>query len=313
MSRIVTLTMNPAIDRTIMVDHVIPQKKLRTSAPRFEPGGGGVCVARALHRLGGDTLAIFPSGGDAGRLLERLLRDEGVPIHAVPIAGFTRENITVEETATRQEYRFVLPGPRVDPQHAQTCADELFSLAREGEWIVASGSMPTGVPDDFLARLAVEARARGLKFVVDSTAQPLRRAIEAGVWMCKPNLNELIDLAGRPLDQEADQEAVVRNLIERGRAEIVLASLGAGGAFLAWKDGAARLRTPTVSIRSRVGAGDSTVAGMVLRLAEGWPVLEAARYGIAAGAAAVMTHGSELCRRGDTERLYAAMREDGAG
>jgi 6-phosphofructokinase 2 len=308
MARIVTLTMNPAIDRTIMVDRVVPERKLRTGPPRFEPGGGGVNVARAVTRLGGEALAVFPSGGDAGRLLERLLTAERVPHQPVRISGLTRENITVEETSTRQDFRFVLPGPQIDSGDVETCYEAMLALTEPGSYVVVSGSLPASVDPAFVARLAAEVKRRGARFVLDSTGEPLRRALEAGVFMCKPNLRELCEIAGAALEDDAAQERAVQALLVQDRAEIVLASLGAGGAYLAWKGGTARLRTPAVPIRSRVGAGDSTVAGMVLRLVEGWSVLDAATYGIAAGAAAVMTHGSELCRREDTERLYKTMK-----
>jgi len=312
MRRIVTLTMNPAIDRTLMVDRVIPERKLRTGPPRFEPGGGGVNVARAVVRLGGDALAVFPSGGDAGRLLERLLANEGVPFKPIRIGGLTRENITIEETSTRQDYRFVVPGPKVDDTDVATCFETMLTLIDSGEYVVSSGSMPSGTDGQFMARLAAEAKRRGAHFVLDSTGESLRLALEAGVFLVKPNLNELCDIAGAELHDDLSQEAAVRAMIDRGHAEIVLASLGAGGALLGWRDGMMRLRTPTVPIRSRVGAGDSTVGAMVMRLAEGWSVPEAATYGIAAGAAAVMTHGSELCRREDAERLYEVMKRGGA-
>jgi len=312
MPRIVTLTMNPAIDRTLMVDRVVPEKKLRTGPPRFEPGGGGINVARAVVRLGGDALAVFPSGGDAGRLLERLLADETVPFKAIRISGLTRENITIEETGTRQDYRFVVPGPEVDAMDVETCFETMLSLIERGAFVVASGSLPAGTDAAFMARVAGAAKQRGARFVLDSTGEPLRRALEAGVYLCKPNLRELCDIAGVELADDLSQEAAVRAIIDRGGAEIVLASLGPGGALLAWKDGLMRLRTPVVPIRSRVGAGDSTVGAMVMRLAEGWALPDAATFGVAAGAAAVMTHGSELCRREDTERLYETMRRGGA-
>jgi 6-phosphofructokinase 2 len=308
LSTLVTITLNPAIDRTLVVDRVVPEKKLRTGPPRFEPGGGGINVARAACRLGGSALAVFPSGGDAGRLLERLLGTEHVPFRAIPIDGVTRENITIEETATRQDYRFVLPGPHLHPSDAHACVQAIEALTPAPAYVVASGSMPAGVEAGFLAELGARVKARGAKFVLDSSGAALSLALEAGVFLVKPNLPELCQIAGRPLEDDASQEAAARAIVADGRAEIVLASLGAGGALVVWRDGTARLRSPVVPIRSRVGAGDSTVAAMVMRLADGWTVLDAATFGIAAGAAAVMTHGSELCRREDTERLYAGMR-----
>lgn len=308
--RIITLTMNPSLDRSVTVERVVPEKKLRCSRANHEPGGGGINVSRALRELGGHSLAIYPSGGDFGRYLSDLLESEGVTHRPIPIAGWTRLNVSVEETATHQDYRFVMPGPDLTAAEQDACIESITSLVPDPQYIVVSGSLPPGVPDDFYARLARHAKQRQLRLVLDTSGPPLLAAMEEGVFLTKPNLNELRKLAGSELADDADQAAFVRSLIASGRCEAVLASLGAAGAMLAMNDELLYLRTPTVPIRSRVGAGDSTVAGLVLALMRGDTLRDAALYGIAAGAAAVMTPGSRLCRRSDVEHLYETMRAD---
>ena len=163
---------------------------------------------------------------------------------------------------------------------------------------------PPGVPDDFYARLARLGDELGAKVIVDTSQRALCAAVEAGVYLIKPNLRELSQLAGRDLEDEADQERVAGEIVRNGGARYVVVSLGAAGVLLVSEDGCERMRAPTVPIKSKVGAGDSMVAGIVLSLARGMPPREAVRFGVAAGAAAVMTPGTELCRREDTERLY---------
>src|SRR5512143_3270454 len=142
MASIVTLTMNPALDIATATDTVVPTHKLRCEAPRYDPGGGGINVARAVHALGGDALAIFPAGGAAGETITRLLRAEGVPYEAVPIAGFTRESLAVEERRSGLQFRFILPGPELGTADQQRCLDRLAAAASQAAYVVASGSLP---------------------------------------------------------------------------------------------------------------------------------------------------------------------------
>lgn len=307
---IVTLTMNPSLDQSTTVERVVPQKKLRCSRPRYEPGGGGINVSRALRRLGGDSVAIFPAGGDAGKYVKLLLAEEGVIHRAVPIVAGTRINVAIEATSTHEDYRFVMPGAKLTEAEWQACLDELAALPEDPGVIVSSGSLPPGVPENFNALLAAHAKQRGARFVLDCSGRALELALAEGVFLFKPNLGELSVLAGRDFADNADLEGFARGLVESGKCAVALVSLGAAGALFVTGDEALHLRSPSVPIRSRVGAGDSTVAGFVLGLSRGLSLKDAAIFGVAAGAAAVMTPGSELCRREDAERLFEAMRTD---
>ena len=310
---IVTLTMNPAVDVGVGVDRVVPDTKLRCGRPRHDPGGGGINVARVVGELGGEALALYTAGGWAGDLLRSLLDGADLRHEPIDVKGATRENVTVVETVTERQYRFVMPGPELTLEEWQRCLDRVAALDPPPEYLVASGSLPPGVPDGFYVDLGEQLAGRGIRYVLDTSGNALSKAARGGVFLLKPNLRELGQLAGRDVIEEPEQERAARGLVDEGRVEVVVVSMGAGGALLVTREGSERIAAPTVPIQSRVGAGDSTVAGIVLALARGEDVATAVRYGIAAGAAAVMTPGTELCRRSDVERLFRRMQEGKGG
>jgi len=301
---IVTLTMNPAIDVSASVDYVIPDDKLRCGSPTYEAGGGGINVARAIRKLGGDALALFPAGGPAGVLLGTLLDAERVRHRTVPIGGWTRENMNVAERVTRRQFRFIMPGPPLVEREWQAILVELDALDPTPGFVVASGSLPPGVPADFYAQLARRLRGRGVRLVLDSSGEPLRRAIGTGVYLLKPSLREFEELTGEEGCEESRLPVLARRLVDAARCEILILSLGARGVFWMSATERGRLAAPAVPVKSSVGAGDSMVAGVVLSLARGRALADAVRFGVAAGAAAVMNPGTELCRAEDVERLY---------
>jgi 6-phosphofructokinase 2 len=307
MAGILTVTMNPAIDKSSSVGRVTPEQKLRCRAPQYEPGGGGINVSRAVRLLGGDSTALYLAGGPTGDMLAALLDGEGITHQAVRIRELTRQNLTVYEDSSGQQFRFGMPGPVTTSEECSECLDIISRLNPHPAFIVASGSLPPGVPEDFYGRLAGMARDMGSKMVVDTSGAPLKHAVQEGVFMIKPNARELGQLAGRDIADESEQEKLAQELIRTGRCQVIVVSLGAAGALMVNREGKTRLRSPSVKPRSKVGAGDSMVAGTVIGLERGYSMVEAVRFGVAAGAAAVMTEGTGLCRREDTERLYARM------
>jgi 6-phosphofructokinase 2 len=308
MKRVVTVTMNPAVDASASTDRVATDEKLRCGPLEREPGGGGINVARAVGKLGGEALAVYPAGGPMGQLLGELLDREPVRHHRVAISGSTRENVTIRESGSGRQYRFVMPGPELDQAEWETVLERVAGLDPGPDFVVGSGSLPGGVPDDFFARLAETSQSRGARFVLDTSGDALREGLSEAVFLVKPNLRELGQIAGRDVAEDPEQERAATAIIEAGHAEVVVVSLGGAGVLLVTGSGSERIPAPTVPIRSKVGAGDSTVAGIVLGLARGMEMEDAVRFGVAAGAAAVMTPGSELCRRDDTERLYDRIR-----
>ena len=303
---IVTLTMNPALDVSTSTAAVRPTDKLRCSTPGFEPGGGGINVARVVHALGGEVLALFPSGGPAGATLCHLLQAAGLRFRAIPIGGATRESLTVDEEESGEQYRFVLPGPELTAAEQAECLRAVEAAAPPSGFVVASGSLPPGAPADFYATLGAACGARGARFVLDTSGAALRHGPGARAYLLKPNLREAEELLGTAIRGEAAEESAAREMVERGFARVVVISLGSRGAVFADGSAAGRLPPIAVEAKSAVGAGDSMVAGIVLGLDRGLAVAEAVRLGQAAGAAALLTPGSGLARRADVERLFGA-------
>ncbi|HKL24722.1 MAG TPA: 1-phosphofructokinase family hexose kinase [Desulfuromonadales bacterium] len=302
--QIATLTMNPAVDVYITVERVTPAHKLRSKSARRDPGGGGINVARAIHILKGEATAFFPAGGPTGQLLQNLLDEQKVPCRIHEIEGMTRESFTAQDLETEEEYRFVLPGPELTEQDWQACLTMLQDLEPTPGYLVASGSLPPGAPDDFYARVARWARESGVRMILDTSGPALEAALEEGVYLIKPNRRELQSLTGRELKDAADQEEASRDLLADGKSAVVALTLGEEGALLTSEEGSRRIEVPEQQVRSSVGAGDSFVAGMVSGLVRKLSLQEAFCYGTAAGNAALLTPGTELCRREDVERLY---------
>ena len=301
---IVTLTMNPALDVSSTVDRVVSEHKLRCGPSRFDPGGGGVNVSRAIRNLGGNSVAVYPLGGPTGQAYRGFLEQAGILGRVVTIAGNTRESFTVDETTTGEQYRFVLQGPTFREPEWRACLSVVGDHLPVGGFLVASGSLPPGVPDDFYAMLARIAHEHDIRVVVDASGPALAAALDEGVFLIKPSRDELAELVDAPgeLDRPEQVEAA-RSIVDDGRAEVVALTLGAGGAVLVTADDELHLPTPKVEVASAVGAGDAFLAGLVLRLAEGRPLADAFRTAVAAGSATAMLPATELCRAEDVARL----------
>lgn len=307
MGKIVTITINPVIDKSTKVAGIAPEKKLRCEEPIFEPGGGGINVARAIKKLGGEALAIYPSGGYTGRFLNDLLREEGIATKIIETKSHTRENLIVLDSNTNQQYRFGMPGSPLAEAEWKAC---LKSIEEEEDidFIVASGSLAPGVPENIYAQIAAIAKSKKAKLIVDTSGNALKAAAEEGIFLLKPNLAELSSIAGREEIHAELVDDVAREVIAKGNCEVVVVSLGAAGAMLITANEILQATPPAVKKLSTVGAGDSMVAGIVLSLSKGWDLKDALRYGVASGTAATMNNGTELCKLKDVECLYPLIR-----
>ena len=284
-----TLTLNPSIDVSSEADRVEPERKVRTCCERIDPGGGGINVARVLHRFGTSVEAIFLAGGATGRALHDLLNKQRVDQHPVWIADDTRTSLTIHERSTGEDYRFVPEGPTITADELRACHDAI--TARPCDYFVASGSLPPGVPDDFYAAAGAAAREQGARFIVDTSGAELQAAVSAGgIFLLKASKEEL------------DREAASR-IIASGQADQVALTLGRGGALLVNADGAYFLAALETDPVSTVGAGDSFLAGMTYGLAAGLEPLEALRIAVASGAAATLSPGTDLAYPDAVRRL----------
>jgi 6-phosphofructokinase 2 len=308
MDSIVTLTMNPALDITVAAQAVRPTEKIRCSHARYDAGGGGINVAKIAHILGASVSAVFPAGGASGDLVTHLVAEAGVPFRRIDIAEPTRESFTIDETGTGLQYRFVLPGPRLNPSEQAECVNQLRAEASSAKLVVASGSLPPGVPVDFYQGIADVCGETGARFILDTSGAGLQH-VRCGVSVLKASVRELRECVGRDLAAEAEQLDAAHELVDSGRAEAVVVSLGAHGALLATPTESCRFAAIPMRAVSGVGAGDAMVAGITVGLARGWALSTSVRFGMAAGTAMLMTPGTAPCTRADAERLFEIAEE----
>jgi 6-phosphofructokinase 2 len=303
MPSIVTITFSPCIDKSTSVPALFPEKKLTCAAPKLEPGGGGINVARAIHKLGGNASAVFPSGGYTGKFFNHLLEKENIPAVIIACGNETRENIIVLDESTNSQYRFGMPGTELSEPEWKQCLNAVEAI-NDAEFIIASGSLPPGVPLDIYAQLARIARKRNAKFIVDTSGEPLKHALDEGVYLVKPNLGELSFISGKKELQQQEVRDIAKAIIAKGKTELLVISMGAAGAMLVSGTAVELFVPPQVARKSTVGAGDSMVAGLVYFLSLGKSPAEAVRYGVACGTAATMNAGTALCTKADADHLF---------
>jgi len=303
MTDIVTVTPNPAVDLSTSVQKIVPVYKLRGTSQRRDPGGGGINVARVIKRLGGEVSAIYPVGGAMGILLRELLDDEGVPSRTFAIGGETREDFFVSEISTGQSYRFILPGPRLEEGEWQECLRLFSQTELLPRYVVASGSLPDGAPDDFYARLARIAKQRGAKTILDTSGRALAAAVAEGGDLIKPNLREMRELVGYEPSDANEWEAAARTLVRSGKVAIVALTMGHLGAVLVTCDRTLRAAPLPITPVGAVGAGDSFLGAMVRQLSAEASLEDSFRQAVAAGAAALLNQGTSLCLAADVKRL----------
>jgi 6-phosphofructokinase 2 len=305
---IVTLTLNPALDKSLQVDKLVPEKKMRCAGMQVTAGGGGINVSRAIHELGGKSLALFPAGGINGQVLASWLSERGIPHQPVPIGGDTRESIAVLEESSNRQYRFVLPGPMLAAAELNEVGSVLKALPGM-DYLVCSGSLPSGTPDTYLNDLAQLCRQRGSRFIVDTSGAPLRQAMREGVFLIKPNLTELCSLVGKDYLELNEINEAARSIVDAGSCEVLVVSMGPAGALVMTRTEEFRVTPPTVKKRSTVGAGDSMVAGITFMLDAGRSIREAVQFGAACGTAATVHEGDRLFEKKTAEAYYEWIRK----
>ncbi|MBP7980337.1 MAG: 6-phosphofructokinase II [Tolumonas sp.] len=309
MPLIVTLTLTPSLDTATSTAKVYPEGKLRCQAPVFEPGGGGINVARAITHLGGQATALLPSGGPTGAHLVELLQQEGVTVDALQTHDWTRQNLHVVSDATGEQFRFVMPGAALHDDEWQQLLTKIAQLPA-GTLLVLSGSLPPNMTTSAVTELLQCARQQGLRTIVDSSGEALKAAVAfGGLELLKPNQSELAELTGQSLEQPDQVVNAARSLISQGAAKRIVVSLGPQGALAVDAEQCIQVVPPPVIKRSTVAAGDSMVGAMVLKLAEDAPLADMVRFGVAAGTAATMNQGTKLCSKEDTEKLYQYLQQ----
>lgn len=301
---IITLTINPALDKSTYVDELIHTQKIYSDAPLFSAGGGGINVSRVLKRLGVDALAIMQASGPNGAHLKEMLNDEGIGFSAFETKGWTRENFVVNERSTQLQYRFDMPGPKMTTEELDRAFGMIQAKVSPNDYLVLSGSLPPSVPSVFYGEVCAWAKANQVKVVLDTKGEALKHALEEGVYLVKPNLGELAQLYQKNWISNEETIKLAKDILKKNQAEKVVVSLGENGAFLISRDATYSVLSPQVEVKSAVGAGDSMVAGVVYALMQNKSDEASLKYGVACGTATVLSEGTNLCSVEDIERIH---------
>jgi 6-phosphofructokinase 2 len=305
---ILTVTLNPCIDKSSAVDHLQPEAKLRCTEIVNEPGGGGINVSKALKRLQKHSVALFPCGGNNGNMLCSLLKEEGIEFNAAGTNVETRENWIVVESNTNHQYRFTFPGRGVQETTIESLIDSISNYSPS--FVVASGSLPPGLPPYFYGLIVKKAKSVGARTIVDTSGPALQALQNKGAYLIKPNIAELCKMLNVESLAKNEVDDAAQQAIADGFAEMIAVSMGAEGAWLISKDEKHFATAPKVEKKSTVGAGDSMVAGMTYMLQQNKSLREVISFGVACGSAATMNAGTQLFKREDAERLFEAINKE---
>lgn len=310
MPGIITLTLNPSIDKTLWVDKFVPEKKLKAKFTEDEAGGGGINISRAIKYLGGDSKAIFFSGGMNGHYLCQLLQQDNISFEAVSINANTRMNLMLIDESTQNEYRVGMEGAAVQPDETVALL-ELLQQQSGYEFLVVSGSPPPNISDTIYADIAKITEQHHAKLIIDTSGKPLQLALQEKIFLFKPNLNELSNLCG--IAENATPEEIItaaQKLLQDIQCTAIAVSMGGSGALLVTKNECHYITPPKVEVKSTVGAGDCMVAGLTLALQEKRRWKEVLQMGVACGTAATLNSGKSLCNKKDVDGLLLKIKED---
>lgn len=293
---VATVTLNPALDKLIYVDSLLPNDTNRITKIEIDAGGKGVNASRVLHELGTETIALGFVGGQTGRFIEQVLDSEGIPSDFVHIAGETRTNIAIQEASGAPPTTLNEPGPAVTDEEFEQLYGKVCQYARASSMVLFGGSLPPRAPTDLYRRLVAAVKQEGARAILDSDGEPMRLGMESRPFMIKPNRDEVKRLIGMEIRSLDDAVRALHVLCGRG-VELVVISMGADGAVAGCLGEVWHAVPPQVKTVSTIGSGDSMIAGIAHILTGGGTLDEALRWGTAAGAATAMTDGTEIGRR----------------
>jgi len=303
---IYTVTLNPALDRTLTVPRLLLNDVLRAQGTRLDWGGKGFNVSRALLALGECSTALGFMGGETGRRMEKGLNDLGIRTEFIYTAEETRTNIIIQEAGSEQHIKVNEHGPSVSQAEQAALLSLVERKVQPGEYWLLCGSLPPGLPADFYAQLIQRLQAGGAKACLDTSGEALRLGLRARPFLIKPNRSEAEELAGHSVRTEAEINRAAAFFLQQG-VERVAISLGGDGLHLSSTQQSVQARPPAVSIQNPTGAGDALLAGLLWAFMNGCTLAEAARWGVAAGTTAAQQPGVEFGTRQEVEMLYEAV------
>lgn len=296
--------MNPAIDVNTGAEEVHTNQKVRCEKPDYDPGGGGINVARVLQRLGVKADALYLAGGVTGNLLEFLLEEENVSGERMKIDDMTRENTSIIDRSKGEQYRFVMPGPTIREKEWKQTLERIKEMISEYDVVVGSGSLPPGVPVDFYAQIADLVLKKGKMYILDTSGDFLIEGVKNGASFIKPNQEEFESL--KKMTDSASNEELINKLFEHGIKNIIH-TLGKDGTILINQDGKKKFQPPEIEVNSSIGAGDSFVGGLVAGLINGMDAQKAVCYGISAAASTLKSAGTDLCELSDVQTIHSQL------
>jgi len=304
---VITLTLNPALDKSAKIDQLLPEQKLKCHSIQYQAGGGGVNISRVLNELQVKNKCLFTAGGDTGSQLKKLLKEEQINIKPIDVKAWTRENLSVVNTKTDLQYRFGMPGNELQKEEIEAVKAILKEEVKENSILVLSGSLAEKTPSNLYVSFINMLAEKNVKVIVDTSGEALMETLKENVYLIKPNQKELADLAGKDFLSKNEQEDFAMELIHSKKAKYVVVSLGARGAFIASSEGVFYRSAPSVKVRSTIGAGDSMVAGMVYAIQKGLQSEDILKWGVVCGVATTMTEGPNLATKEDMNTVMSLM------
>lgn len=301
---IISVTLNPTVDRTLFVDGLRLHDANRALKIETDAGGKGLNVSRIIQAMGGKTTAVAVLAGDTGAFVEGVLHREHVPLLAIRVPGETRMNISVEDFSGKPPTTFNAPGAVVSDTAWNTLLFDCRELANSASWVCLSGSLPPGAPKDAYVQLLNLFRAHGVSVCVDADGEPMLLALDAVPDFVKPNQSEVSRLLGRPVSDLEDALEAAQSLHDRG-IRFAMVSMGALGAALVAEGKRFLAESPQIEPKSTIGSGDSTIGGFLASLERGESAADALRWGCAAGAATALSDGTAIGTREDIDRLFS--------
>lgn len=301
--KVVTLTINPALDKSAKVAEMTPFDKLECSDITYHPGGGGVNISRVLHRLAIDSHCLFPYGGKTGEHLKDLLKAQHINVFATPISIWTRENFAVFDEKTGLQFRFGMPTTPFNEVEMESVEKLINEQVENNDIFVISGSLPVGLPTDYYSKLIQNLTAKGVKVIVDTSGPVFNEVLKNELFLIKPNQKELARLAGVEAQTKEEQEAFALKMVVEQIAQYVVVSLGKDGAFIAHKNGIDYVSAPVISVKSTIGAGDSMVAGLIYAITQNETPKNMLRWGVACGVSATLSEGSDLAHKINIDKI----------
>jgi 6-phosphofructokinase 2 len=295
--KVISLCLNPALDKSAKVEAVVPEDKLKCHTIKYQAGGGGINISRILSRLEMASQCIYPYGGNSGEQLKELLEEENFDSHPIHIESWTRENLAVVDISNNLQYRFGMPGNAISPNELAAIENCLEELLEENDILILSGSLPLNFEPNYYAQLIVKLRSKKIRIILDTAGKALPLALAEEVYMVKPNSRELAEMEGKELMTLPEQEIAALAIIAAGKAKYVVVSSGGDGAFIATKEGIVRKKSPKVDVKSTIGAGDSMVAGLIYALQNKYSTEQMLNWGMACGIATTTKEGTGLAQK----------------